>query len=313
MQVPVEQAPSHREGLRAHRAGDPWPLPVAARYDLHHTPRDALTWPRDVPVARMYFAILHSQLPFEIAKLRKNEPEAVRDFVTTWGLLGYERIKFKDQGRSFTVPGRPEEKEKLLQVKQDMEAARGGITAERFGYEPLAWVWAHAHGIRWILSVYKDLQARNADAVTSAVMDLPQAPTTSSRHLECAIAWDGPLQYKISLPINLQDLERMIRIIINHNLRGVSRMVADRPPDSPRFILFDFCALVQYAYWHLADVFDGGIGTARCQSCGYWFAQSDQRQRFCPPPPGQRSSRCGTRARMARLRARQDQVPEATP
>ena len=314
MQEPVDQGPSRRETLRAHQAGDWRPRNVATRYDLHQTPHEAVTWPRDVAVARQYFAILYPQLPFEIAKLSSSGPEAVQNFASTWGLLGYERLFFQDQAESFTHPRRPGEEDYRNGVEQMIKTARGGIAAERFGYEPLAWVQAHAYGIAWIIAVYKDLEEANAEAVTHAVMRLPRVSTTSSnRKLECALAWDGPIPYEIAVPIKLTNVAQTIRIIINHNLRGVARMVSNvRTPENRGMPLFSFSALVQYAYWHLANLFDHCINIAQCQSCGYWFAQTDQRQRFCPPPPSQRKSRCGTRARMARLRARPDQVPEAT-
>ena len=48
--------------------------------------------------------------------------------------------------------------------------------------------------------------------------------------------------------------------------------------------------------------------TAICQQCGAFFVQTDARQKFCPPPPGVKASRCGRRGRMADLRQRQKEV-----
>ena len=311
--LPADHVPTPKEAEQALRKGDAWPIDVATRYDLHRSPQGgAVVWPPDVPVTRQYFASLHSQLPFEIAKLRKNDPEAVQRFVATWGLLGYERVKLQDLGESFTLPNRPDAEAARRQVEQQLLTARGGIAAARFGYEPLTWIWAHAHGIEWILSIHQDLQERNVDAVTEAVTALPRAATSNSRTLECAIAWDGPISYLIPVPIDLEELTRTIRIIINHNLRGVNRAVGDyTSPAGLGVPQFNFRALIHCAYWHLADVFDRSVGVARCDNCGDWFSKSGPRERFCPPPPGRSESLCGARARKKQSRANKRQASEA--
>ncbi len=291
---------------------------MAASYEFKRQRGKAIAvyWPRSVGAKRTYFPILYRGLPFEIAKLDKGNERAVLAFVSIWGMLGKERVYMHDQGQSFLPWSHPDSEVLRNTGKAAIESARPkDVEAEE--YESLDWIWGHAHGINWILSVYEDLRKGNKEEVTDAVERLPRAESSAYRLLECSIAWDGPISYEIAVPIDMAAVEKMIRIIINHNLRGVTRLVTGhRKPDGRRAMYWDFRALVQYAYWHVANLFDGAPEdedrantsakpvVASCEECSAMFLRVDKRQRFCAALPGRKQSRCQARSSKRRTRAR---------
>jgi hypothetical protein len=292
---------------------------VATSYEFKRDRGKAIAvyWPGGVREKHTYFPILHRELPFEIAKLHEGDEKAVLEFVCIWGLLGQEKVYMHDRGQSFLPWTHPDSRSLRDGAKEAIDSARpADVEAEE--YESLEWIWGHAYCIEWILSVYESLRIGSQDEVEDAVRRLPRGEASKSRFLKCSIAWSGPLNYEIAVPVDIAAVGKTIRIIINHNLRGVTRFVTDhRKPGGGGVMYWDFRALVQYAYWHLANLFDSPAGNdiedgtsanaapviARCEACNAMFLVEDKRQRFCSKLPGRKQSRCQSRSSKRRQRA----------
>jgi len=108
----------------------------------------------------------------------------------------------------------------------------------------------------------------------------------------------------------IEALARQVRrSLINPNIKGISRVLKEVGGKDQS--LLQFQALIEVAYWQLADVVDGGR-VRRCEAsgCGAVFIQKDRRQRFCPPRFAQQESPCAIRERVGNFR--QPKPPKAT-
>jgi hypothetical protein len=112
--------------------------------------------------------------------------------------------------------------------------------------------------------------------------------------------WQRPLSIDLTAELRERDPLRVSRQVIaellDPNLAGVDR-VYDPFTGAPKF---RFETLLDVMYWQLADAL-GAYRLRRCP-CGALFFAYDQRQKHCPPDPGQRESRCTVRFRMRRKR-----------
>jgi hypothetical protein len=106
-------------------------------------------------------------------------------------------------------------------------------------------------------------------------------------------------------PDNSRLFARKIRSsAINRYMGSIHRWLVDTS-EAPPWSSYRLRALYNYAYWHLADMAENRrLRMRRCAGCGGWFEQQDNRQRFCPPGPGQIGSRCAARERMRAKRRR---------
>jgi hypothetical protein len=98
-------------------------------------------------------------------------------------------------------------------------------------------------------------------------------------------------------------LARLIRrSLIDDNIEGIHRaLLSDERKDH---LFWQFKALIEMAYWHVANAVDARQ-FKRCEAddCTAIFIQTDSRQRFCPPPFGQKQdSRCAIRHRVHKHR-----------
>jgi hypothetical protein len=98
------------------------------------------------------------------------------------------------------------------------------------------------------------------------------------------------------LPHDMAD--QLIARILEVNLVGVRRGVPSRNGRD----VFHFKAPIQLIYWRLNDYL-GRYAIKLCQGCERPFFAMDARQRFCPPPPGIKESRCAAKRRVAHARA----------
>ncbi len=92
--------------------------------------------------------------------------------------------------------------------------------------------------------------------------------------------------------------EVLLVSVINNNLKTVLPKL-DLEQGGPQ-LRFTFSALVEVAYWQLANAYVGGW-LKRCEACGGLFLQTDQRQQFCPKGL-RRESLCASRDRLRRFR-----------
>jgi hypothetical protein len=262
----------------------------------------------------MYAPMVHEEITGRLAQLTRGDEAGVLAFAREYGHLGYRTFLPVDV--------------RLLKPHGD----------------PLSWIWTHAETLRFCLEISELLQDGDVDTLKDLVgaqhvtltevekwykpgevadIDdvrfLLQQPSLDFRGLSPArmvterdkvrleyynfpnMKWCRDLNgltYKATLFRNR---------VINANIEGIRRAL---PGGSRRSITgrsyWQFTALIETAYWHLADTLDRGR-IKRCEECQAPFIQRDKRQRFCPPPasptsPKRRHSRCGTLKRVHEYR-----------
>jgi hypothetical protein len=264
-------------------------------------------------IVRRYAPALYSEIPGELAKLERGDVDAVLKFARAYGSLGYT---------AFTP---------LAVLAQG-----GGIPIG----DPLLWIWAHADTVQICLEISYRLQEGDAASLRTYLQSLritdqdidDRCDTSYKEALHARPArerwWEGEnnglsavvaKQGRISLirwechgsPRGLQrasdedvrDLARYIRrSLINDNIVGIHRaLLSDGRKDR---LFWQFKALIEMAYWHVANAVDGRH-FKRCEAddCTALFVQTDSRQRFCPRPFGQKQeSLCAIRHRVHKHR-----------
>jgi hypothetical protein len=261
-----------------------------------------------------YAPMVHEEIPNQLAQLKRGDEADVLQFARTYGSLGYQK---------FLPP-------------------TGGVW-KPIG-DPLSWIWTHSETIRFCLEISKLLHEEDLDTLKDVicsqhvtlkdveefykpheveeieyVLYLLQQPSWGIRGKfptmmvaerdKVRLAWHGLPNGKCLSDID--DMAYHARLfrnsVINANIQGIDRAL----PMGARSSIKDrsywkFSALIQTAYWHLADTLDRGR-IKRCEECQAPFIQRDKRQRFCPPPASpipskRRHSRCGTRKRVQEYR-----------
>ncbi len=216
----------------------------------------------------------HKELPGEMAKLSPGDEGAVLQFAQTYGVFGYAKLRHIA----------PEEKPPG---------------------EPLDWIWAHARGLKLCLGLSDYLQTRDEEKL-EVYLDTHRASKTwrGLRMYEAEIAYREQIvqvQWARDAGESAVDLARCIRIeLINENIRGIRRAFQDVDGSDQSY--FVFSALVEAAYWQLADMMTAHEPIQRCTACGAPFIQTDPRQRFCLPKRNQKESACAIRFRVRKHR-----------
>jgi hypothetical protein len=256
-----------------------------------------------------YAPMVHEELPSQLAKLTRGDEAGVLAFARVYGSLGYKEF----------VPF---------------------VTRLAYVGDPLSWIWAHAETIRLCLLLSKSLQ----DEDLSTLNRILSGQQVTARDVEelCEPAQAAAIQDELrwakstrpAVLIAERDTVRLDRWnlrnevtdadkerdlfgvrdfrnrMINANIKGMVREVHTGWRTKDRSY-WRFTALIETAYWHLANTIDGGK-LIRCEECQGLFIQRDKRQRFCPPlfthpSSTRRHSRCGTHKRVKALRSRLDQ------
>ena len=214
---------------------------------------------------RRYVPMANEKLPNVIAKLTPGKDKDVLEFARTYGHLGYQTMS----GEGSSYPW--------------------------CGGDPLAWIWAHAQTIDLCLRLTHFLQEPPDVYGLKAYLSSDAFPAQIARRGEVSLLRWSPDWSAIELARFLR------RTIINANIIEVRRTLDDI--DGKDRTAFTFSALVEVAYWHLANAVDGGV-VKRCENekCGAVFIQTDGRQRFCPPRYGQKESACAIHQRVKRYR-----------
>jgi hypothetical protein len=220
------------------------------------------------------YAPLSYPILTNLAKIQLNDESAVLSFITKYGLLGYDHLVNVDS---------------------------------RLGGDPLKWIWAHSYAIRLCLDLLKELQAHDDENVCSILRDLPQANaktlspivTHAAAEKIAAKPWfiGNKPDKNISPGVALG--RKIVSDLINANIRGICPRLSFQNSE-PR-IFWRFGALIEVAYWKLANLATGHSGrVVRCEAvgCGARFIQTDGRQRFCPPDQPKEESRCAIRQRV---------------
>ena len=218
-------------------------------------------------------------LPGEIAKLERNDQDAALAFAHRYGLLGYSELS----------------ESKVQQPYGD----------------PLDWLWLHAETLALCLSLKKMLDGRATDSLNRRLRDFPQGNTHSSIPApRITFASRETLQRRTffvpsgtSRAAVLQSLAaNILGVIVNANIEQLHPVLTWSTKRQMFRQHFWFTALIEVAYWHIANVLQGGK-VVRCAGAGCRgiFIQTDGRQRFCPTGTKQEST-CAVRKRVQRKR-----------
>jgi hypothetical protein len=186
------------------------------------------------------------------------------------------------------------------------------------GGDPLDWFLCHAATVRLLLELTRALEQKDVDALEKCLnvggnhahVDIPPAEVD---FLGESFAW---IRYAVRHEIVSQTgfgiLGRDIltfaravrRQIINANIRRVYSYLHEVEGDD--IILEGINALIESVYQHVADIVTQHRKVRRCAApdCRRLFVQRTKRQKFCPPDPRQKDSRCAERVRGRRKKQR---------
>ncbi len=253
---------------------------------------------------RRYDPLADEHRVTEFAKLYDGNENAVVEFARRRGLLGWGVI------------GEPHP-EAMVALDTD----------------PISWVWGHARNVRMVLTLYRYLQQKDHDGLTSFLdTNSERALSKIEGEIERASQWPPPMSVPASfgteegmiiimhqhssLPITFprgepaKAAERIIAEIINPNLGHWGMLwvgVQYQVYTDPLHLVFECPYLLAAIYWHLANIVTAGRTVARCQdpTCSALFVVTDRRQRYCPPPAGWKGttgSQCAAQHRKRRQR-----------
>lgn len=222
-----------------------------------------------------YLPMARSNLPFEVAKVGDGDPKAALGFVRQFGELGYWN-----------------------------QLQRRGLEESEQG-EPMQFIWEQAKKVRGVLQVFQASQQGDpralAEALTAAV---PEPEGWNAFGIE---ARDGDNSTRTSLLISLS---------ISEHLNAIRPIVLPSEEDENQLQLgYQWTALFQVIYWHLAKVVTENRQLGICKECVNVFERTDKRQQFCPAPQefvlhprsdsvARAQSRCALRYRARQLRTR---------
>jgi hypothetical protein len=302
-----EVSPNHQRGFATF-----WPV-----YEDYVIIDGSLCWHGEPTYS--YAPMVHKEIPSELARLKRGDEAGVLQFARTYGSLGYQKF----------LPPAP------------------GLW-KPIG-DPLRWIWAHAETIRFCLEVSELLQQDDLHKLKNVlraqhitpedIEELCEPEQVEELKYTLCVAqsdagWVGRKFFSTMLVAERDKvrlawgelpnrkactkLKRMNYLtryfrngIINANIQGVVRSLSVTPrPTIKERSYWRFTTLIETAYWHLADMVDGGT-VKRCEGCHGVFIRTDARQLFCPPPYNHGSStrphsRCGTRKRVTELRRRRE-------
>jgi hypothetical protein len=243
----------------------------------------------------------HHELPFELAKVRRNDESATLEFVSKWGLLGFDRL------------------------------ISGAGLKHRLG-DPLDFIWWHAETIRNVLRIYEALKSEEflklrqvLDEVSPLASPLvqpsvpgpyePRTNFTGDPLFERTFTGITLVEFKEerSTTLGEEDHESdtyfalsVIDKFIHGNISGIQPMMymkgmfrQDLRPLDQIALGFTFTSLIEGIWWHLARYVTDQRDIAICKYCGHYFERTDKRQQFCPPPPEHRDEVAGSIRRRA--------------
>lgn len=226
-----------------------------------------------------------TELLGEIAKLTRDDTEAVLKFAHRYGSLGFYELS-----RQSDTP---------------------------YG-DPLPWVWLHAETLRLALSLKKHIDDRATEELERLLFEFPQVANRSNE-LPTPIVTYGCLDKGTrfsSFPTSptsspnraaaIQTIAaNILSTIVSANIANLRQELTWETKDRAFRSHLRFTALIEVAYWHLANALQGGL-VKRCElsGCGGLFIQTDGRQRFCPTGE-KRESPCAVLDRVRRRRTKE--------
>lgn len=262
-----EQSGNHRGRIadeddfwRAHRTSDDdFRLPSLARgfdqmcrvqsYAIKNKVVCVLSHPND---SRSFYPILKNGIVCSLAKIRVGDTKAVLKFYNDeYGLLGHDQL-----------------------VKEKHFA----------GGDPLRWIWAHARTLRLCLGLMYCVERDLQSDLKTIFVNLNR----EKRFLVGALGHVVPVSRFVPGKIqgDFPSVARFLyRTIINCNIQGVNRtLTPDHESDSRQVSFYRYRALIQMAYWHLADAAEENtVERCRAPHCQSFFIQGHGSNSYCPP------------------------------
>lgn len=256
-----------------------FPVGIKNKEARAQQPRDAGINFADV---LLYAPAERPELPSEIAKLKRGDEASVIRFAERYGLLGYSHL-------APFAPNSP------------------------YG-DPPSWVWRHAETLDLCLSLKEFLDDDDTDGIEGRLRAYPRL-WKSSVHLSPIIPFGVRDKiYKSTFhpaPASsweeaLRNLAALIlRKIVNDNIAALHQVIGWSPGDKSFRQHLGATALIEVAYWHVANALLGGV-LKKCElsECGRLFIQTDRRQRYCPTGTKDESP-CARRDRVRSWRVKQ--------
>lgn len=283
---PDEQAESER-----HRNGQLWI--VHREYEIVSGEVRPVDWDDEV---RVYYPMAALSIIRDIQGLVPGDRRGLLAFARRWGRLGYPEL----------VEG--------------IRSPAGTRYIPRFRGDPVVWVWAHAAGVRTVLTLAQALRRRDANSIRAYIESI-QEPDRATRlimrvnkllasgtpeHLaeaesmadELLLGHPRKATRHASLVFGLQHrvvdhlwakrrgwvavAEQIVETILNRHLAGVQ--ISLQYVEGEVQVRTHFDALLGVVYRHLADVVAAGQ-LRECDYCATPFVQRHGHQRFCPPEP----------------------------
>jgi hypothetical protein len=280
-----------------------------------------------------YAPIVHTEIANELSKLNRGDEESVLRFARTYGSLGYQRLLPPASGlwkligdplswiwahaetirfclllsellQKNNIDGlacvlrtchvTPEDVEALCNPEQVQEISYARHAAAKYDAHPSY----QLGGKLWHPTI---LVAERERVFLS--YNLPG----KNVHKNAALMEYGTRVFRSwVINANIQGVVRELKVRSRRVIQKLSQQPHQRHDLKKERSYWVFTALIETAYWHLANLIDGGT-VKRCEDCSAIFIQRDRRQRFCPPSYNPKSSsrqhsRCGTRKRVREFR-----------
>jgi hypothetical protein len=233
------------------------------------------------PEVRGYDPLVKSELPIKLADLHLGKISPLA-FTLRYGFLGYDS---------------------LVPIKK------------RLGGDPIEWIRAHALTVFVALELMGRMQAeddpyplmdflkripkgRYGFLAEQKDLDFSRLP----RSLDFAIRTHSRQKTRVP-PVRLCEAlaKRVVQDLVNPNIARIRRQLTMSSAGQIHSV-FRFDAMVQCAYWQIANQLESGGGIRRCEYCGRFFVASHPNERFCPPSGSARRSKCGQNDRARRSR-----------
>ena len=285
-------------GLRQGIAEVPWYVRSAYTIETNKAGFEVVVGHGD---SREYYPIAHPRLPFELAHVEFGDRKSLLTFVHQWGVLGEDRF------RPYAGPeprASWHSSDSLDFVWAHARTVRHVLTL----YDAL---------LRDDSDALADAM-RNLAVPTQSLGALPALVDEVPPHLETAPWWAArgdivlfdPRCWSPSFGF-VQEAEgywppggygvegaaaETIADFIAGNVSGIRATLYMRdqpwhkdedvemaPPLSRIRFAYAFDALIEAAWWHLANVVTDRGDVGRCRQCGHQFGRTDKRQEFCPP------------------------------
>ena len=157
--------------------------------------------------------------------------------------------------------------------------------------DPVDWIRGHARDLALCISLVDGLAREDHRGLVRAlmsylgpVMDEPSKRDLASRPSDWA-------RYTLSVRVN----EQIKRIWPALQMDGT--------------ISFQYTAMIEIAYVHVARLAGESMQIDRCEECGAPFKKVHGLQRFCPPGQFESASRCSYRQRYRRFKSKEERKP----